>query len=307
MHAIFVALFSCLVLSAAPAKAGDRAIYLDLARSGWGYQLRSTMLRRDMSIPVRINGRDLSGSALCVVGERPNARTQAVLNSFSALTRRVFGRPVPMRYAGEEATGCGTRRIVVLRLYSGYPPNGALSRDIGWMNAAYGLGLPKGRSYAAGSPGQAQTFFGRRGSATHLLVQQADATLNDPLSEVFFRSILIEELFQSFTFGMDILMLQRPPVFQSKLQEVPLNIHRLPWGSEAFKAALVSTNPAGLCAFDVFMMHAVAEAPVEQTTEPGFLAFIDEAFDRLDLMAQDTMADPNLSLLLDPDCQPYRP
>lgn len=284
----------------------DREQFLALARTGWSYQLRDTMVGRDMSIPVHIHGRDLAGSAICVVGERPTAQSLRVLTSFRALARHVFGRPLPMRYAGPDASLCGPRRTVILRLYSGFPPNRALTRDLNWLNEAYELGLPQGRRYAATSPGMAQTFFGRRGAATHILVQQGDGGPGT-LEETYFRSILIEELFQSFTFGMDILTLRRKPEFLSKLQEVPLNIHRLPWGSPPFMAALVSSNPSGLCAFDLFMMHAVANTPVDQTTDPAFLDYIDREFDALWAISRETAVNPVFAEVLDPECRPRSP
>lgn len=290
------------LLSAGQGRAADRQSFLELARSGWNYQLRTTMLGRDMSIPVHINGRDLSGAALCLVGDPPTAQSLAVLNTFRALARHVFGKPLPMRYAGRRARSCGSGRTAILRLYSGFPPNQALTQDLDWLNEAYGLGLLPGRFYTATSPAMAQTFFGRRGPATHLMVQQADAPPGS-LEETFYRSILIEELFQSFTFGMDVLLMRRDPVFLSKLQEVPLNTHRLPWGSKAFMSALLRSNPPRLCEFDVFMMHAVAGSAVDQTTEPAFIDYIDTEFDRLAALTATTRADPRFSLILDPDCR----
>ncbi|WP_417211213.1 hypothetical protein [Antarctobacter sp.] len=301
-------LLSLLVLAAlvtvtgSQSRAADRQGFLALARTGWNYQLRTTMLGRDMSIPVHINGRDMSGVALCLVGDRPTEQTRKVLATFSDLSRHVFGKPLPMRYAGPRADMCGQGRTAVLRLYSGVPPHHLLTDDLNWMNAAYQLGLPSGRRYSSSSPAMAQTFFGKRGMVTHMLVQQAKARPGS-LEETYYRSILIEELFQSFTFGMDILMLRRKPEFSSKLQEVPLNIHRLPWGSAAFMRALLSSNPARLCEFDVFMMHAVARSPVDQTTDPAFIDFIDSEFDTLDALTQVTRADPRFALLLDPDCR----
>ncbi|MBP0484767.1 hypothetical protein J5474_20020 [Sagittula sp. M10.9X] len=306
VSAILLTIALTLPAGAADSATADRAGYLALARTGWIYELRAAMTRRDLSIPVHINGRDFAGSALCIVGERPDPQTLATLRGFSALARQVFGRPLPMRYAGPEAQLCGPRRTVVLRLYSGWPPNRALSADLDWLNATYDLGLPRGRDYAATSPGQAQTFFGRRGAATHILVQQGgEGTANDPLARSYFRSILLEEMFQSFTFGMDVLAFHRSPRFLSKLQEVPLNIHRLPWGSAAFMRALLRSNPQRLCAFDVFMMYAVAQAPVDQTTDPAFLDWIETRFDRLDAQARDTLADPRFSEVLDPECRAW--
>lgn len=292
---------------ALPGRADVRGDTLALARSGWTYQLRSAMFRRDATIPVHINGRDLSGAALCIVGDHPDAQTAETLRAFGALLQSAYGKPLPMRFAGAEARGCGFGRTVILRLYSGAPPHDALTRDLAWMDRAYGLGLPDGRRYIATSPGMAQTFFGRRGAATHLIVQQAGARAPSPLGRAYFRSILVEELFQSFTFGMDILKLDRRAPFRSKLEEIPQDLRRQPWGSEAFMATLLRSNPARLCRFDVFMLHAVAASPVDQTTDPAFLDWIDGAFDTLFSRAEATVADVRFAPILDPACVLYAP
>lgn len=288
--------------SVAAARA-DKTAYLELAQRGWIYELRTTMVGRDMSIPVHINGRDLAGASLCIVGERPHPVSLEILNAFRALAHHSFGKPLPMRYAGPDARGCGSGRTVILRLYSGYPPNQALSADLRWMNQAYLLGLPENRAYAATSPAMAQTFFGRRGQGTHIMVKQSAFERPGRMEARFYKSILIEELFQSFTFGMDIIQFDRSTRFLSKLQETPLNLQRLPWGSQAYMRALLGSNPSGLCVFDVFMMHAVARAPVDQTVEPVFLDYIDTEFDDLLTMAQQTMADPQFAPILDPTCE----
>ncbi len=297
---ILVILFS--LMSPIAAAAPDKAIYLELARQGWSYELRTTMLGRDLSIPVRINGGQLAGASLCIVGDKPHAETRETLNAFSSLIATVFGRPLLMRYAGPAAEGCGTGRIVMLRLYSGRPPNQALSADLEWMNEVYALGLQRGRSYAVMSPAMAQTFFGRRGSGTHIMVQQPSRAGIEPLEMRFFRSILIEELYQSFSFGMDILHIDRALPFQSKLEEAPLNLQRLSWDSEAFMKALLRTNPEGLCAFDVFMLHAVAAFPLGETNDPAFIDLIEMRYDELMAVAGETLSDPRLAIILDPSC-----
>ncbi|WP_227272154.1 hypothetical protein [Roseobacter weihaiensis] len=282
--------------------AADRAAYVDLARKGWNYQLRTTMLGRDMSIPIHIHGRDLAGASLCVVGEKPHPKSLETIDAFRALSRHVFGKPIPMRYAGYDASGCGSGRTVILRLYSGHPPNQALSADLGWMNQIYQLGLPRERFYTASSPAMAQTFFGRRGRATHIMVKQP--AMNNPgrLERAFYKSILVEELFQSFTFGMDILIFDRAAPFQSKLQETPLNVQRFAWESRDFMRALLASNPGGLCAFDVFMMHAVAQTQVDQTIEPGFIEYIDREYETLLAQATATMTDDRFSAIVEPLC-----
>lgn len=283
--------------------AADRTAYLELARRGWSYELRTTMVGRDLSIPVHIHGRDLAGASLCVVGERPHPVSLEILDAFRALALHVFGKPLTMRYAGRDASGCGSGRVVVLRLYSGHPPNRALSADLWWMNQVYQLGLPKARFYAATSPAMAQTFFGRRGQGTHIMVKQPGLDHPARLERAFYKSILVEELFQSFTFGMDILLFDRASDFQSKLQETPLNLQRLSWESQAFMRALLRSNPAGLCAFDVFMMHAVADAPVDQTIDPGFIDYIDREYESLFETAAATMADVRFAPILAESCQ----
>lgn len=292
---------------ARPGLADPRSDTLGLARLGWNYQLRSAMFRRDTTIPVHIHGRDLSGAALCIVGDPPDPQTKETLKAFGALLDRTYGKPLPMRFAGAEVRACGYGRRVVLRLYSGTPPHDALTRDLAWLDRVHALGLPKGRRYRATTPGMAQTFFGRRGAATHLLVQQGGEAPSDPLSRAYHRSILVEELFQSFTFGMDILKLDRQAPFLSKLEEIPLDLRRLPWGSDAFMAALLRSNPARLCPFDVLMLHAVAASPVDQTTDPAFLDWIDAAFDSLSDQAQATLSDARLAPVLDAACAPFVP
>src|SRR6056297_1285871 len=290
-------------LAIGPALA-DKAQYLDMARRGWSYELRSTMVGRDMSIPVHINGRDLKGAQICLVGEPPTEGSRAVLEAFRALLEHVHGVSAPLREAGEDITACDTGRLVVLRLYSGLPPNRALGRDLAWMDRVYELGLPSRHVWAASSPAMAQTFFGRKGSGTHVMVQQAASGGDGPLDQKYFRSLLVEELFQTFTFGMDILHLDAQEPFLSKLEENPLRLRHVAWGSRGFKSAMLSSNPPALCAFDIFMLHAVADAPVEQTTTPDFISYINENFAPLQARTEATLGEPRFAPVLDPACAP---
>lgn len=298
-----LAAFALAISAAGPIRAEpDRDSFLDLARKGWGYELRTTMLGRDMSIPVRINGQDLAGAAICIVGEEPRPQTLEVLNEFRALLTEVYDKPLPMRFAGPTARLCGTGRTVILRLYSHRPPNEALTDDLLWMNETLQLGLPRNRVYMATSPAMAQTFFGRRGQGTHVMVKQPPHDKATPLETAFYRSILIEELFQSFTFGMDILHLDRDAAFRSKLEEFPVNLMNLPWDSRQFMQGLLESNPSGLCQFDVFMLLAVARAPVEQTTDPVFMDYIDEHYDALLSETRGILADGRFAEIRDTDC-----
>lgn len=293
-----------LVWTVAPVNAG-KAEYVNLAKRGWGYQLRTNMLGRDLSIPVRIHARSFAGAALCIVGDRPQAQTLEVINAFRALWADAFLKPMPMRYAGRAGRDCGSGRVVTLRLYSGAPPNRDLSDDLAWMNEIYGLGLPNGRFYAATSPAMGQTFFGRRGQGTHIMVSQPDRPVSG-IEAQFFRSILIEELFQAFTFGMDVLLFTRDGSFLSKLQEYPVNPRRLIWTSEPFMRAILRSNPPALCEFDVFMLHAVAQAQVDQTNDPDFISYVERDFDRLLGQTRRALADDRFAPILDPDCAPLR-
>jgi len=277
------------------------ARFVALAEDGWGYELRNTMVGRNMAIPVRINGRSFAGASLCIVGEAPTAATEVVLQAFRHLIAQTYGKPLTMRYAGESSRYCGVGRVVVLRLYTGHPPNHALSDDLNRMNSQYRLGLPPGRFYAAMSPAMAQTFFGHVGPATHIMVAQSGGRLT-PLETRYYKSILLEELYQAFTFGMDVIVFSRDEPFMSKLQELPVNLRRMAWGSPRFMQALLQSNPNRLCPFDVFMLHAVAQSPVEQTNDPDFIAFIRKNFAQLEARAAETLNDPLLAGILDQTC-----
>lgn len=294
----------CLLMLGSGAALADKSAYLDMARRGWVYELRSTMVGRDMSIPVHINGRDLKGAPVCLVGEPPTEGSRAVLEAFRALLGHVHGVMAPLREAGGDISACGTGRMVILRLYSGGPPNRALGDDLEWMDRVYELGLPERHVWAASSPAMAQAFFGRNGSGAHVMVQQAAPGTADPVDQAYFRSLLVEELFQTFTFGMDILHLDAQAPFLSKLEENPLRLRRAAWGSSAFKSALLASNPAALCAFDIFMLHAVARAPVDQTTTPEFLGYIDARFASLQALTGATMDEARFAPVLDPACAP---
>lgn len=284
-----------------PAKATEKADYLELAKKGWNYRLR-VAIRKDNSIPVHIHGRDFAGATVCLVGEAPHPNTKAVLEAFLDLLDHTLQQPLQSRVVGAHAKGCGTGKVIILRLYSGYPPNRSFSADLQWINQIYEIGLPKDREYSVTSPAQAQTFFGRKGKGTHIMVKQPALTQLGPLERAFYTSILLEELYQSFTFGMDVLQFDPAAAFLSKLQETHLNLHRLSWDSREFMRALLSSNPTRLCAFDVFMLHAVAQAPVDQTNDPAFIDFIDQHFETLRRLRDVTVQDARFAGILDPDC-----
>lgn len=303
MQIFFRLVLWVLVLAALPAQAEvGRAPFLELAKKGWVYELRTARWARDADAPpARINGRDLAGSALCLVGESPHPQTLLVLDSFRALMHEVFGKPLPMRVAGDDLSACGTGRTVYLRLYSGDRPQRAFDDDLRIMDRAFGLGLG-GHWPQIVSPGQAQTFFGTRGQPTHLLVKQPGRPSPSQLERRFFASILIEELYQSFTFGMDVPHFDRRVAFVSKLEEYPVNLRHLQWDSAAFMTGLLRSNPGRLCRFDVFMLHALARAPVEQTNSSEFLHFIDARYDDLMRRTEKTVSRAAYSPILNTTC-----
>ena len=300
---LYLLLLICATTAVAAPQGEDRAAFIALAKKGWVYQLRTAMWRHDPLVPpIVINGRTLSGAAICVVGERPHARTRAVLDTFRALMADVFEKPLPLRYAGSDLGLCGTGRSVYIRLYSGRPPHVAFNDDLRRMDKVYAFGLPKGREQFIMSPAQAQTFFGRRGRATHVLVKQPAPGEVTPLEADFYASILIEELYQTFTFGMDILHFDRDAAFVSKLEEYPANLRHLPWESDRYMQGLLQSNPKGLCRFDVFMLHALAGSSVENTNSEAFLAYISEDFDRIEAKTARTLGNPLFAPILDAAC-----
>ena len=293
-----------LVILPLQALAGERERFLDLARKGWVYELRSAMFpRRPGMPPVLIHGRSLAGATICMLGEAPHARTRAVLDGFSALMRDVHGRPTTMRRA-RVPRDCGPGAVVHLRLYSTRSPVEELREDMRQLDETYAIGFSPRQLFRVISPAQGQTLFGRNGNATHLLVQQPHRARLTPLEERFFASILLEELYQAFTFGMDILHLDRAAAFVSKLEELPVDLRGADWRSPRFMEGILQTNPPGLCRFDVFMLHAVAAAPMDRTNDQAFLAFIDAAYDDLSARAETTMGRLAGAGILDPACAP---
>jgi hypothetical protein len=292
------------LIAAGPARAApERAMFLDLARKGWVYDLRSAMWGRDpASVETRINSRVLSGASLCVVGEPPHRETLAVLEAFTALLAEVYDKPTRMRFAGSDLASCGTGRTVFLRLYSGAVPLEAFNSDLRRIDEVFDIRLPRDRLLYVVSPAQAATFFGREGQATHVIVKQAATGDTSALARQFFASILIEELYQAFTFGMDILHLDLRDAFVSKLEEFPVNLRHVPWDSPLFMENLLRSNPTGLCRFDLFMLHALAGARVENTNTPEFLDFIDAHFETLLTKADLTAARMDYAAIVDPAC-----
>ncbi|MEL7259700.1 MAG: hypothetical protein AAFN80_18040, partial [Pseudomonadota bacterium] len=54
--------------------------------------------------------------------------------------------------------------------------------------------------------------------------------------------------------------------------------------------------------FDLFMLHAVARAPVAETVHPDFIAYIEDEFETLVDLATATWTDPRFGSVLDAEC-----
>lgn len=310
LHLLVRAAFALILLvTSLPVNAdnvqADRERFLDLAKRGWVYDLRRTMLGRDLSVPLAIHGRNFLGSTLCLVGEVPNQASQQVLDVFFDLHAAIFEVKQDRLYAGRDVETCPKDSAIVLRFYSGHGSDDDLTSDIAWLNEKYRLGLRPRRSFMVSSPAMAQTFFGHAGTATHIMVEQNRAR-NDPMLEAYYKSILIEELFQAFSFGMDLLVFTPNPSFSSKLQEALQRLPHMSWATDKFKRNLLASNPKALCFFDVFMLVAIAKSSVEQTVEPEFLAFIKTHYETLLEHASGFFERSEFAHIIDPICQPWQ-
>ena len=246
----------------------------------------------------------MSRLPLCVIGEAPHPEIRRVLESFQLLARTAFGTSAGRVVSdGARTPGdCGGLRRY-LRLYSGPAPVDLLAADLRALDTTFRLGLPRSPDTRVVSPGQAVTYFAPDGPVNHIFVRQpaADRSPSD-LELRFFRSILIEELYQSLTFGMDVIHFDRDEPFLSKLEEAPQRRILGDWGSEEFMEDLLSASPEGLCGFDVFMLHALARSGLRATNDPALLSFIEAEFDGLVLLAQETLAAQPFRVLVDPTC-----
>lgn len=244
----------------------------------------------------------MATGTVCLIGDPPHPTTREVLKSFSKLLHDVFGRELGFEMAGRDVSSCRLPARTYVRLYNSAPPHWAYNQDLRVLDRAYGIGLPKDRDQVVMSPGQASVYFGKRGTAAHLLIKQSAKRSETKLEHDFYATILIEELFQTFSFGQDILKFDRKAPFVSKLQEHPVNLRYLPWESEGFMRGLLESNPRGLCAFDIFMLHALAETQLVSVNSPEFLNFIERHFEQLLQQTAATLNDPGFRPILDRNC-----
>lgn len=283
--------------------APERAAYLALAKRGWVYDLNNRRMRRDPSQPpIRFDSTAVARGPVCLFGDPPHPLSTAIVGAFDHLLHRVFGAAHDVATVPGPITGCPPRQRIYLRFYDGAAPAGPLNDDMRQLDEMFGIGFPTGWVEPIRGPGQTNGFFGSRGAAAHLLVAQPAPGRATPLEHEYFASILIEELFQAVTYGADILKFDRAAPFLSKLQEVPVNLRAFGWTSARYMEGIVASNPSGLCGFDVFMLHALAEAELADSNSADLLTSIDAGFDGLRAQTLATLADPQVAPLLDADC-----
>lgn len=308
MRTSFILVFlGVFLLSPAAIKAEDlrptRDQYLAIAKKGWVFEFRSSLMRRDPDTPpVLLNGRTVATGAVCIFGAQPHPQTRATLVQFERLLRDIFRRDTAFTFAGSRIADCPTRQRIYLRLYDGFAPAGSFNADLQVLDQYFDFDLPKDRFEPVRSPAQGIGFFGRRGNVGHLLIRQSEMRDPTALQQKFYRSILVEELFQIISYGVDILKFDRKTPFLSKLQEHPTHLKHLQWGSEAFMQGLLDSNPAGLCGFDLFMLHALSTMDLESSNSPAFLEFIIDNFDDLLQRTELTLANDAISSLFDANC-----
>ncbi|PRY77173.1 hypothetical protein CLV80_10617 [Yoonia maritima] len=280
-----------------------RGEFLALAKQGWVFDLHSSRHRRDPDFPpVQFNSSEVAMGEICVIGEPANRLSERVISSFVGLLGDIYGRRLSVTYANRSISSCPTRPRVYVRLYSGRPPSALFNADLRQMDRDFDIRFPPQWREPVYSPAQANGFFGHEGAIAHLLVRQAPHANLTPLQRDFYTSILTEELFQVVSFGADILKFDRDAPFRSKLQEHPVNLRRVSWQSDQFMTGLLSSNPNGLCGFDVFMLHALAGSGLETVNSAELIMFIETNFDVLKDAAEKTVANPAYEMLLDNSC-----
>lgn len=285
----------------------DRATFLELARKGWVFEIRKTMWRPDPDRPpIQINARDLTGRALCLIGEPLHPTTAATLRAYLHLHKLAFGQGLTQAGPYALASDCPEDTVLYLRLYSSREPREMMGRDLKLLDQRHEIGFSRSWIPRLSAPAQAQSYFGRRGNVSHLVILQPRRNQQlTPLQTRYFRSLLLEELYQSTTYGLDVLHVDRTAPFLSKLEEYPANLLGLRWLSEPFMQGMLASNSGDLCAFDLFMLTALAATTQSTTHQAAFLDELRAGFDTTLARARDLAADPVVAGLLSPDCQDW--
>lgn len=295
-------------LGVSPARADLKADYLELVERGWNYAFRgSARGHADDLSPGYVLAGAMAPRAICLIGEAPHPVMAETLAQFRHLLRRIFGTAGPV-FPGRRTIGdCEAGETIFIRFYSRPVPNELFNADIDALNDRFDLGLSGRQRLNILSPAQAVTMFGRAGQITHLSLLEPVFLRISELERDFYRSMLIEELYQSYSFGIDVFKTEHDGPLLSKLQETPVNLRLLEWTSAEYMAGLLQSNPRGLCHFDAMMLHALAAYPGNSAANIPLAVFVERDFDALYEDARATAARAEFSELFDPDCRTAPP
>ena len=291
-----------MMLAVGSEAAPNKADYMTLAKRGWSYEYRGSIRRQVPDIPAsHVLARTMAKRDICLLGSVPHPLTNEILAGFRGLLGQIFGDVGSVFDAVDTLTDCPTSATVFVRIYDRSLPFLEYNRDLQDLNSRFEIGMSD-QTQQILSPAQAVTFFGKKGQATHITLMQPKRHRTTPLERRFFRSIMIEELYQSYSFGIDVFKVGRGGPYDSKLQESFVNLQGLSWLSESYMEGLLSSNPLGLCDFDLLMLHALAEVDENLTESNDFVQYLDNNFERLVTTAQEFAHRSHAAALMDPGC-----
>ncbi len=280
----------------------NKTDYLSLAKRGWNYEYRGSIRRQVPNLPAsHILAKSMAARDVCLLGSDPHALTQETLETFRNLIGQIFGDVGALSGTVNTLTDCPQSSTVFIRLYERRIPFTEFNEDLQHLNKRFQIGMSDQQQQVL-SPAQAVTFFGKTGQATHIILLQPNRHRITALQEQFFRSLMIEELYQTYSFGIDVFKVGRGGPFDSKLQESFVNLQNVSWISENYMNGLLSSNPHGLCDFDILMLHALQDVAATVEGSDEFISFVDKNFGRLVTAAQTFSRKPEFQSLMDREC-----
>ncbi len=289
-------------MQALPALAISKTEVIALAERGWKYEYRGSFRRQVASLPPsHLLAKTMPARGVCLLGDDPHPLTRQTLMGFRALIGSMFDEVGGLKTKARTVADCPPQSSVFIRLYSRRLPDAAFNQDLQDLNQKFEIGMTN-QAQTILSPAQAVTFFGKAGQVTHIIMLQPHRPKLSPLQERFYRSIFIEELYQTYSFGIDVFKATRGGPYSSKLQESFTNLQGLRWTSKRYMEGLLSSNPAGLCQFDALMLQAILQVPNAAASSGQFIAFIKTRFEHLSAAAQNTIATPGMAALFDDTC-----
>ncbi len=307
VHLRFLTIILLLLASVLPAASADKAELIALAERGWKYEYRGSFRRGLPKLPAsHLLAKTMAKRDVCLLGEEPHPLIDEIITDFRVLLGGIYGEIGQLGTRAPTVLDCPETASVFIRLYTRRLPDIAFNRDLQDLNVKFAIGMT-GQAQAILSPAQAVTFFGKKGKATHIILLQPHRLKMSPLQIRFYRSLLIEELYQTYSFGIDIFKAEPGGPFMSKLQEGFVNLQGQRWLSKTYMEGLLSSNPDGLCAFDAMMLHAIGAVPETVDTSAGFIDYVSENFEQLREAAQNTFEGEETSGLFDPECLPIDP